>query len=521
MDTGHGAGNGLATVLAALLLALTLAVPLDAMRAKSPTYDEVAHLPAGYSYWVTGRIRLNPEHPPFIKLLCALPLLALDLKLPLPAAELARGVLPPFFQWEFGQRFFCANDAQALLWRGRLPVVFLSLALAFVVLRWATELWGRAGGLLALFFYATDPTVAGHAYLVTTDLGLAAMAALCVWFFRDWIRGGGPAPLLAAGAALGLALGTKYSGLALVPVLLVLAHPLPGEDRVRRAMGLIGLFALAALVLWAVYFFTPEPLFYLDAMRSVNRELNPGFSSYLMGETQAGLRWYYLPAAWLLKTPLVTLLALAAALVAFARRKRQEGREEAFLVLPPLAIAALCMWKASNLGVRYLIPATPFLCVFAGRLAPLIGRASLRLRGLTAVLVVAHALSFAAMHPDHTSYFNELTGGSRNGWRWLDDSNVDWGQGLLQVGGFLAREPGPYTLYYFGSADPACYGLRAARCEELAGRRPHGRVILSAHCAARLLALLRQEHGSGPDNWLEHAVPVAWIGHAYLVFELP
>ena len=44
--------------------------------ANGPTFDEGAHLAAGYSYWSTGEFRLNPEHPPLLKLLWAAPLAA-------------------------------------------------------------------------------------------------------------------------------------------------------------------------------------------------------------------------------------------------------------------------------------------------------------------------------------------------------------------------------------------------------------------------------------------------------------
>ena len=32
------------------------------------------HLAAGYSYWATGNFRLNPEHPPLLKLMWSAPL---------------------------------------------------------------------------------------------------------------------------------------------------------------------------------------------------------------------------------------------------------------------------------------------------------------------------------------------------------------------------------------------------------------------------------------------------------------
>ena len=46
--------------------------------ANGPTFDEVAHLTAGYAYWKAGEFRLNNEDPPLLKLLWSLPLLFTD-----------------------------------------------------------------------------------------------------------------------------------------------------------------------------------------------------------------------------------------------------------------------------------------------------------------------------------------------------------------------------------------------------------------------------------------------------------
>ena len=67
-------------VCAVFLLALFAGLSIWEMSGDSLTPDERAHLPAGYAYWVAGEFRLNPEHPPFVKLLCAAPLLLMDLK---------------------------------------------------------------------------------------------------------------------------------------------------------------------------------------------------------------------------------------------------------------------------------------------------------------------------------------------------------------------------------------------------------------------------------------------------------
>lgn len=55
-----------------LILVLELIVPA---RRQSSSFDEGMHTFAGYSYWARGDFGLNPEHPPLVKLLAALPLL--------------------------------------------------------------------------------------------------------------------------------------------------------------------------------------------------------------------------------------------------------------------------------------------------------------------------------------------------------------------------------------------------------------------------------------------------------------
>ena len=52
-------------------LALYATVAVVSMRVKSATFDEAAHLPAGYTYLTLRDYRLNPEHPPLVKTLAA------------------------------------------------------------------------------------------------------------------------------------------------------------------------------------------------------------------------------------------------------------------------------------------------------------------------------------------------------------------------------------------------------------------------------------------------------------------
>jgi hypothetical protein len=138
---------------AACVVYASLAV--SSMRTTSAAYDETAHLPAGYTYLTLRDFRLNPEHPPLVKELAALPLLLMDVRsrTGLPAWQLGQ-------EWEFGHRFLYQwNDADRLLFWGRLPVVALGMC------RWAgASSSGRAGafglraGAMAFFLCVLSPT---------------------------------------------------------------------------------------------------------------------------------------------------------------------------------------------------------------------------------------------------------------------------------------------------------------------------------------------------------------------------
>ena len=65
-----------------LLLAILMTQLVLTIRQESITWDEDDHIYSGYMSLKTGDFGLNPEHPPLVKMLAALPLLGMDLKVP-------------------------------------------------------------------------------------------------------------------------------------------------------------------------------------------------------------------------------------------------------------------------------------------------------------------------------------------------------------------------------------------------------------------------------------------------------
>jgi hypothetical protein len=202
----------------------------------------------------------------------------------------------------------------------------------------------------------------------------------------------------------------------------------------------------------------PVPLPYMTGLDMVARDVRSGAASYLHGRFSPHGFWDYYLVALLIKVPIGTLalLVLAAWLAVTGRVRVADA--EAFLLVPPAFLLAYLSFAFDlQIGLRYLLPALPFLFVFAGRAAawrpvrdggapsPSLRR-PLSPRVAVGLLAACTAASSLAAHPRYIPYFNELIGGQRNGYHWLADSNVDWGQDNRYVREVVARR-GPVRIW--------------------------------------------------------------------------
>ena len=180
--------------------------------------------------------------------------------------------------------------------------------------------------------------------------------------------------------------------------------------------------------------------------------------AYLMGQySDTGWRSYF-PIAFLIKTPVPTQLLILAGLVALVLR-RTRLRDAILLAGVSTFIvvyAGYVIQGTVNIGHRHLLPLYPPLLALAGASARwLTTRVG---RGLIGVALAWLAVAHVRIHPHYLAYFNELVGGPANGYRYLADSNLDWGQDLLRLADYARKQPAePIKLAYFGSAVPTHY----------------------------------------------------------------
>jgi len=462
------------------LLGLMFVLMVSSARLKSPTMDEQNHIARGYAYLRTGDLRLNVPHPPLINTLSAAPLLLLpDLKLPTDSPNWEHAHTITFatqFLWHTN------DNADQILLVARLPIMLLAILLGCFVFGWARELHGPLAGLLALGLYVFDPNILAHGRLATTDLGVTCFLFMAVYCFWRWLNHPTWPRLVAAGFTLGLALASKYSALVLMPILplIGLAYILinrQGEGRedstiVQRTWDLgvaVGLmFALAGLVVWAVYGFEVGPLVeggiqvpiptYVRGLQGVFRHLERGHLAFLHGDYFTAARWDFFPVAFVIKTPLPTLILLCISLVWMV--KQRAWRSAYPLMLPVLVYLAISLSsKSLNIGYRYILPVLPFLFVFASGVARSIEFRNRPRLAACSLLAVWYLVGSVRIYPHYLAYFNELVGGPDNGWHYLVDSNMDWGQDLKGLKRYMERE-GIEEVYlsWFGSTYPDAYG---------------------------------------------------------------
>src|SRR5262245_46407811 len=272
------------TLIAALLLFAFGLQAFLALPKLSATSDELPHLMAGYAYWTERDFRMNPEHPPLAKLIAAFPLLALR-----PRLDKTSPAWKKSEEFISGYDFLYTNDADLLLFWGRIPMILLACLGGVPVFLWAREMFGPHSAILALGLYAFSPNLLAHGMLVTTDVPLASFMTLALYLF--WKQGSFPTwkSGAATGAAVGATMACKFSG-AILPVVIVVLSAwrwLRSTNRQQQTIlevkSLLAAGLAALVVIEASYLFAVPPWTYVQNLQFVNANHNGIRLFYLFG----------------------------------------------------------------------------------------------------------------------------------------------------------------------------------------------------------------------------------------------
>jgi hypothetical protein len=494
--------------MAAALLGLMAALLVASSRHKRLTNDEYPNLSYGLRFIAQG-----PSAAPFGQ---RMPLLALY-ALPCYSVSCAKPL----------------DHDGTLRLMVRLPSILFTLLLGLTIYSKAGEAFGSGAGLLALFLFVFNPSFLAHGKQVTSDVAVSWLMAGACFCFASYLRQPTRDRAVSVAVWSAAALLAKLTAILLLPIFVALAivrrralQAAAPEGGGRRLAGhLVYAIVLVLLLINAGYGFdgsgmlasnyhwesrtcarfsswpVPLPLprvfvqsFDYSSYLQENPEQARG-ANYVLGQLNREGRWYAFPVMLLLKTPLAFFMLLG--LVAWRLwRGTAEDRSLLFeLGLPALGVLLFfSLLVRPQLGIRYILPALPFLIVLAS--ATTRTADGVRRRLLLGALVGWYALSTLSYHPHYIPYFNELIGRRMNAYRYLADSNLDWEDRAYFIQQYQKRHPERRLVF-----EP---------------RVPQaGWIVVSANALTGIVDAER-------FRWLREGFePVDHIGYSLLVYHVP
>jgi hypothetical protein len=278
---------------------------------------------------------------------------------------------------------------------------------------------------------------------------------------------------------------------------------------------------VAITILCAFYCFNLTPLYQGSELRST--QMTHGQAAFFHGVHSNLGWWYFYPVVFLLKTPIPILLLFIVATVVGLKYRGISVLDAVLLYLPIATLFFVFCSSSFSVGIRYLLPIYPFIFVIIG------GAASCKVRGVQAfilLMLVWHIGASVSVAPHYLAYFNEIIGGPGNGYKYLVDSNLDWGQDLKGLKRYmLEHKINRVSLSYFGADVPQRYGIEYdwLPSHHLNNPNPGKPVNMLAN---RFLAISATNlQGVYFDNrdefkWLRKYEPIAKIGYSIFVYDL-
>lgn len=345
-----------------------------------------------------------------------------------------------------------------------LPTVFLGLLGAVYVYKFTTQLFGSKAGLLSLFFYSFCPNIIAHSSLNTQDAPMAVFSLIAFYYFYKLYKKETNWNAIIAGITLGLALGSKLNAVLiwvsyfiifyfyyilskknislkhLILVFLVgyfILNSLYRFDGTFSPISTYGFKFKSSLFLSLEDFWPKKmPLFlpqgYLVGLDNIAYNNTQGWGNYLFGKYIGTASFLYFGVVLLLKTPIPTLILFF--LYILTKNKKFD---EVFIIIP-LAIFLLfnLFLNRLALGLRFFLVIYPLVYIL---ISDIIIRLERKVPIISSVLIIWCFLGTIRITPHYLAYFNEFIGGPQNGYKYLADSNIDWGQENFFIEDYISK----------------------------------------------------------------------------------
>jgi hypothetical protein len=524
----------------------------------SVTFDESAHLPAGLSYWRFARFDIFSSTPPLPRLAGSWPALFLSPRV--PEIERFSKTPPEARPFLYAETFLNENRDQyprIFLW-GRLGIIPISLLGCWLIYHWASKLYDPTAALVPTAIYALCPNIIAHGSIVGTDIPtmVAMTAALYAWWrfcktqtWKWWII----STLLVAISMLCKQTAILLWGGMLITAWFLIPRTMTAWRRIILAY--VGTAAATLVLINVGYLFQgtfrpldefqftsprfqslqahmpglrlPLPAPLVEGSDMLSMEMQHGFSAYLLGEQYLGSKWYYFPIALLCKLPIATMLLFAWALASMAELippRRAPTDDERAILATCVFYLLFCMFLGHlNVGVKYILPLFPIAFLLLGRIGIVMKEQTAFTRAGVVTLTLALVVEVLVIAPRFMSFINIAWGGPSRAYTVINDCNIDWGQGLLDLKRWMTdHDVKRLQLCYFGMVEPSVYGIDYV---PLVQNSDEPYVAVSSFFMTGMAQRLHTR--DGPSGWihipfyreLQEKNPVAVVGGTIFIFQ--
>jgi len=507
---------------------------IGSIKQESPTYDEVTYAEYGYHFLVNHDFRYDPFSPPLAKEIVALP------------ALINKNVIYD----------------RIIFWPRMVTVVF-TLGLAGLIYMFSKKLFGETSAKFSLLLVVFEPNLLANGHYADADLIFTFFYILSLFFFWLWRKKFTRKRIIIFSIITGLLLSTKITSIPffIFPVIVLYALDVKRKrDLIKYAFWKKRIWVFLAVVfivlvtLWATYFFKFEPPlgYRFDQNRpaialsktnplikfaltvpiplgsylsTIKQTFLYNYSnlyikrSYILGMASLyGSPGYYFPLVFFIKTPLPLLMLLSLCLLIPFKYVKKEK----YILIPLLFIFLNVILSHVTLVNRYILPVYPLVIIYAGQLVNIKTVRKTILFLFLGVLLIWYIAGTLKTFPYFVSYMNEAIGGAGNRYKFLVDSNYDWGQGLIALKKYEDNQGiRSLQLAYFGSIDPAKYGIRYEKIKNLAINDNKRTVALKFdknHTIA-ISATCWYFCGYDKDPAFSKRSPVAVVGGSILIFK--
>ena len=477
------------------LLTIGLLIDIFSVVHKSKTIDENAHLRYGIQMLHLNSNRFDDSKMPF-SILNAIPYC-----IAIHSIDYSHGFFYNLATKIAGFNRKLPNSkirAYIGIMAGRIGTILFSLITAFFVFKWSNELYGLSAGYLSVFLYIFSPNIIANSQLITTDIFAAGMATIATYYFWRFIRSESRKDFILSAFTLGLAQLAKYSCVFLYIIFIIIVI----IKNINRIFNMIRnnefkkiLIMVKKSFLYGFYFlvislfiinigflfnksFTPlkeykfksrlfrevqsltiiknipvpVPYPYLEGLDWVKfrEDTGNGYGNiYLLGKLHTknirfeGFNGYYF-YAMLFKVPISIqiLFFLSFILYILNRRKYNFINNELFIFCPIVFyLIFFNFFMNAQIGIRHIIIIFPLMFIFCGSFINDWNKINLWRKVTVAILSIYLVFSVMSYSPHFLSYFNEIVWNRTQAYKYLADSNIDWGQNQWYLRKYLEKHP--------------------------------------------------------------------------------